>query len=70
MLAICLLFGAWGLTCWVPGRIERQATKGWWRTPWLLGGTLFVFPLLALLVLLFMYPVTAGDVFDYTSQIA
>ncbi len=69
LLAICLLFGAWGLTCWVAGRIERQAKKGWWRTPWLLGGTLFLFPLLALLVLLFMYPVTAGDVFDYASQI-
>jgi hypothetical protein len=69
LLAISLLFGAWGLVCWIAGRIERQAQKGWWRTPWLLGGTLFGFPLVALLTLLFMYPVTAGDVFDYTSQI-
>jgi len=69
LLSICLVFGAWGLVCWIAGRIERQATRGWWRTPWLLGGTLFGFPLLALLVLLFMYPVTAGDVFDYASQV-
>lgn len=69
LLCICLLLGAWGLVCWIAGRIERQARKGWWRTPWLLGGTLFGFPLLALLMLLFMYPVTAGDVFDYASQI-
>lgn len=69
LLSIGLLFGAWGLVCWIAGRIERQAQRGWWRTPWLLGGALFGFPLLALLVLLFMYPVTAGDVFDYASQI-
>ncbi|HEY7357836.1 MAG TPA: hypothetical protein VH590_15265, partial [Ktedonobacterales bacterium] len=69
LLSICLLFGAWGLVCWIVGRIERQARTGWWRTPWLLGGTLFGFPLVAMLVLLFMYPITAGDVFDYASQI-
>jgi hypothetical protein len=69
LISIGLLFGAWGLVCWIAGRIERQARRGWWHTPWLLGGALFGFPLLALLVLLFMYPVTAGDVFDYTSQI-
>ncbi len=69
LLAICLLFGAWGLVCWMAGRIERQATRGWWRTPWMLGGTLFGFPLAALLVMLFLYPITAGDVLDYASQI-
>jgi hypothetical protein len=69
LLSICLLFGAWGLVCWIAGRIERQAKKGWWRTPWLLGGTLFGFPVVALWVLLFMYPITAADLFDYISQI-
>lgn len=69
LLAISLLFGAWGLVCWVVGRIEWQARTGWWRTPWLLVGALFGFPPLALLAQLFMYPVTAVDVFDYTSQI-
>jgi hypothetical protein len=69
LLSISLLFGAWGLVCWITGRIERQAKTGWWRTPWLLGGALFGFPIVALLALLLMYPVTAIDVFDYTSQI-
>ncbi len=69
LLAICLLFGAWGLVCWIAGRIERQTRRGWRHTPRLLGGALFGFPLLALLVQLFMYPITAVDVFDYVSQI-
>ncbi len=69
LLAIALLFGAWGLVCWVAGRIERQARTGWWRAPWLLSGPLFSFPIIALLVQLFMYPITALDVVDYASQI-
>ncbi len=69
LLAISLLFGAWGLVCWLAGRIERQAKTGWRRTPLLLGWPLFGFPAVALLVLLFLYPLTAGDVFDYASQI-
>jgi alpha-1,6-mannosyltransferase len=69
LLSIVLLFGAWGLACWVTGHIERLAQKGGWRMPWLLGGTFFGFPVVALLVLLWMYPVTAIDVFMYTSQI-
>ena len=69
LLAISLLFGAWGLVCWLAGHIEQQTKTGWRRTPLLLGGPLFGFPAVALLVMLFMYPITAGDVFDYVSQI-
>ncbi len=69
LLAITLLFAAWGLVCWIAGRVERQTKAGWWRTPILLGGPLFGFPAVALLIMLFMYPITAVDVFDYASQI-
>jgi hypothetical protein len=69
LIAIGLLFGAWGLVYWVAGHIERQTRTGWWRTPLLLSVPLFCFPAAALLVLLFMYPITAVDVFGYASQI-
>ena len=69
LLAIASLFGAWGLVYWLIGRVEHQAKTGWWRAPILLCVPLFGFPILALLVMLFMYPITAVDVFDYASQI-
>ncbi len=69
LLAIALLFGAWSLVYWIAGRAEYQTKAGWWRAPILLSISLFGFPLVALLVLLFMYPVTASDVLDYASQI-
>lgn len=69
LIAIALLFGAWGLVYWLVGRVEHQAKTGWRRAPILLSAPLFGFPLAALLVMLFMYPITAVDVFDYASQI-
>jgi len=69
LLAIALLFGTWGIVCWIAGQAEQRARAGWWRTPFLLSSLLFGFPVAALLVLLFMYPVTASDVLGYTSQV-
>jgi hypothetical protein len=69
LVAIALLFGAWSLVYWIAGRAEYQTKTGWWRAPLPLSISLFGFPLAALLVLLFMYPITASDVLDYTSQI-
>ncbi len=69
LLAIAVLFGAWGLVYWMIGRVEHQAKTGWWRAPILLSAPLFSFPIVALLVMLWMYPITAVDVFDYASQI-
>jgi hypothetical protein len=69
LIAIAVLFGAWGLACWVAGRAEARARAGWWRPNTLLLLPLFGLPVAALAVLLFMYPVTAVDVIDYASQI-
>lgn len=69
LIAITVLFGAWGLACWVAGRAHARARAGWWRPHALLRLPLFGLPVAALAVLLFMYPVTAVDVIDYASQI-
>jgi hypothetical protein len=69
LVAITLLFGTWGLACWAAGRAEERARAGWWRPHALLRLPLFGLPVVALVVLLFMYPITAVDVIDYAAQI-